>query len=830
MVAKLLHTCGVYLGPEHELLPASPDNADGFWEHRSFVELNESIFQANESAWDRPQTARTDWGEERYHGLRTKATELLRRFDGREPWGWKDPRNCLNLGFWLHLLPNLKVIVPIRHPLEVALSLRRRGFPSVRESLCLWASYNQAVLNETSRDSRIITHYDAYFVRPKIELERVLHFFGIPVSLPVIESCVTSANPHLRHGCFAVKHLHDARVPADVIELYLSLCSEAGWREDDAQVQDIATASGADPAKQKTATEVDLLGRALDAETLRNELQEKRLEKEQLEEELRLIRTSVQAQAETVAALEESLDWWMDIGSSALQCSTSDSEIVAQFRVLAIRTAVRRLLPEDANVVVISKGDPDLLKLDGCKVCHFPQAEDGTYAGCYPASSSAAIAHLEALRLQGADFLLIPSAAFWWLEHYRDFARHLRCRYRELPGEGSICTVFDLRQPSAQSAAGSQSAATDALAEFRVRLGRPLSILNWKTDLDLAQFFPGQAVFAPPGNGRVLPYLDHTVDVVAVPQDPELVIEARRVASVGVLEMRNETTRTVPPMAMEWLAEPRPGTCLSLDVFVDCPADHGLAVRYLRELRSTFPAGRVINLIVLGGRPNLVQAVQGLNGSGATIRFVEAMQTPEDRLAWNRAAAATSGDILILLDNVLPLDGWLSPILEAFDRDERAGIVGGKLISGTGLLHAAGGVVFADGSLANFGHGDYQVDDPLYSYVRESDFVGGLVAVRRSLFDKVGGFDCSFYSSRFAFADLCFASRRTGARVLYQPESTAVVASPAVDLSGVHDSDHSTFRGKWSNCLGRKPAPISWYDRDAWQTLAVRDAAVEVCP
>jgi hypothetical protein len=46
MVAKLLHESGVYLGSDLDLMPADAHNADGYWEHVKFVQLNDEILNA----------------------------------------------------------------------------------------------------------------------------------------------------------------------------------------------------------------------------------------------------------------------------------------------------------------------------------------------------------------------------------------------------------------------------------------------------------------------------------------------------------------------------------------------------------------------------------------------------------------------------------------------------------------------------------------------------------------------------------------------------------------------------------------------------------------
>ncbi len=108
-----------------------------------------------------------------------------------------------------------------------------------------------------------------------------------------------------------------------------------------------------------------------------------------------------------------------------------------------IREVVHTALPSEATVIVVSRGDEELLKLEGRRGWHFPQTEEGVYAGDHPASSAEAIAHLEELRAKGAEFLLFPETAFWWLEHYEEFKQHLDSRYRCIRS-GEACVIYEL--------------------------------------------------------------------------------------------------------------------------------------------------------------------------------------------------------------------------------------------------------------------------------------------------------------------------------------------------------------------------------------------------
>ncbi|HKD38321.1 MAG TPA: glycosyltransferase family 2 protein [Pirellulales bacterium] len=109
-----------------------------------------------------------------------------------------------------------------------------------------------------------------------------------------------------------------------------------------------------------------------------------------------------------------------------------------------IRATVEANLPLHANVLVATKGDDDLLDLNGRSGQHFPQAADGSYSGFHPANDEDAIDYLESLRHRGAEFLVIPESARWWLDHYREFLRHLRKRYSLVLTEEGVGAVFSL--------------------------------------------------------------------------------------------------------------------------------------------------------------------------------------------------------------------------------------------------------------------------------------------------------------------------------------------------------------------------------------------------
>jgi glycosyltransferase involved in cell wall biosynthesis len=75
------------------------------------------------------------------------------------------------------------------------------------------------------------------------------------------------------------------------------------------------------------------------------------------------------------------------------------------------------------------------------------------FTGYYPADSDEAVERLEGLRAKGADFLLFPCTAFWWLDHYQKFREHLDAHYPVVVRDENTCIIFDLRNPPASSVA-----------------------------------------------------------------------------------------------------------------------------------------------------------------------------------------------------------------------------------------------------------------------------------------------------------------------------------------------------------------------------------------
>jgi len=126
------------------------------------------------------------------------------------------------------------------------------------------------------------------------------------------------------------------------------------------------------------------------------------------------------------------------IGNSATAAPNTYEGLVERVRNLAAGVS-----PPGSVILVVSRGDPKLLEIQERTGWHFPRDDRGVYAGYYPATSAVAIAHLKELHGKGANYLVFPRTAFWWLDHYRELTDYLENGCRRAWRDDS-CAIYEL--------------------------------------------------------------------------------------------------------------------------------------------------------------------------------------------------------------------------------------------------------------------------------------------------------------------------------------------------------------------------------------------------
>src|SRR4051794_25231343 len=119
--ARLLHRAGLFLG--YELLEALPSNPYGHFEDREIVNLHTRILADNDQTWAVAEPLLPVVGRDRWQLMRRI---IDRRNSEHRLWGFKDPRTCLFMMLWKHLLPGAKVLIVYRHFSNSTYSLGQR--------------------------------------------------------------------------------------------------------------------------------------------------------------------------------------------------------------------------------------------------------------------------------------------------------------------------------------------------------------------------------------------------------------------------------------------------------------------------------------------------------------------------------------------------------------------------------------------------------------------------------------------------------------------------------------------------------------------------------
>lgn len=813
LVARAMNVLGLDLGPGEHLMRPSADNPTGHWESRPIKAINDEILSRLGGSWSEPPSLAPGW--ERSPELaepRQRAREVIEAdFSGADLWGFKDPRNSLTLPFWQRLLGPMRYVICLRNPLDVAASARARKDDTVpfEQGVELWLTYVRAALAATAGHRRHLVFYEDLMADPELVVRELARFMGRDQSdaaeAEVRAAISVAVAENLWHHRTAVPNVVDAsRLPFHVKAFYLALRQFVpGVESVGAEALDLLGAYAADAGGQqetldalraelkkvrqrsrtlerrRVALEQRLSERRADLERVAKErTEERRLLRAELErvgkqraEEQRLRRrleSELEASREAVSRLQatgEEED--SDAGAAPSAPVRPDYERL----VSEVRARASDLIPSGATVLVAGKGDDALLQLDGCRGWHFPMAADGRYAGFHPSGDTAAIAHLEALRARGADHLLLPPATLWWLDHYQGLRRHLEDRYTPLV-EDELCTIYGLSTEDRTHASGPIATLKRTIASLRVRSGRAPSILDWGTGLGIANHLPEVPVFAPPGEEPVLPYLDGTVDVVVV-ADASRLAEARRVAASAVIRIDPNSPERAE---LERLADGPGGWGDDVSVTMIPAADWSPWDATLGAFAETMEAGFAGELSVVGDAAVLGAASERAAAAGLRLRPIEVAAGAS--LPRRARAAAQSSDRrleVFVTDPAVPLPDWLPSILPLLGPERDAGVVGVRILSSFGALEEAGGILAADGTRERRGHGDSNPDRPEYCFVQRVDFCSPpLLATRRELFERLGGFDQGPLAPAEALVDFSLRAGQAGAPVYYQPQARVV--------------------------------------------------------
>jgi hypothetical protein len=243
-LTRVISLCGADL-PATLMPAAAGDNETGFWEPQALVDLHDEVLAAMGSSWRDVRGMPADWFDSAAAvPFRERLAALVEaEYGDAALFVVKDPRLCRLLPLWLPVLAALgiapRVVVPVRHPLEVAASLHRReGFDAGRAQ-ALWRSHVLVAERESRGLVRCFVTYDQLMTDWRAVVRRIGAVAGADwlarADAGAIEAFLSA---DLRHHALGEAHGEAAALIAGVAPVFDWLVAAAAGDEPDRAVLD----------------------------------------------------------------------------------------------------------------------------------------------------------------------------------------------------------------------------------------------------------------------------------------------------------------------------------------------------------------------------------------------------------------------------------------------------------------------------------------------------------------------------------------------------------------------------------------------------------------
>lgn len=176
-LAGCLENLGLQLG---EVNTSAPHNKKGNRENPRFWPVHDAVLARVGASWDHPPAEPVAWTRDEIAALKT----VLADYDSLpRPWGFKDPRATLLLDGWFEVLPDLRLVASVRHPLAVAGSLHARNGFDAERAFAIWTGYNRAVLRWRKETGLPVIDYDAPDYEARVR--RIAADLGLDAQAPM---------------------------------------------------------------------------------------------------------------------------------------------------------------------------------------------------------------------------------------------------------------------------------------------------------------------------------------------------------------------------------------------------------------------------------------------------------------------------------------------------------------------------------------------------------------------------------------------------------------------------------------------------------------------
>jgi GT2 family glycosyltransferase len=191
-----------------------------------------------------------------------------------------------------------------------------------------------------------------------------------------------------------------------------------------------------------------------------------------------------------------------------------------------------------------------------------------------------------------------------------------------------------------------------------------------------------------------------------------------------------------------------------------------LTLMALGSLRANYP-GEIELILIDSGSSDETRYIERYVPGATCLRF-------DDNIGYVRGCNAgltfATADTVLYLNNDIELaPGAVGAALRRLESNPLIGAVGGMVLRTHNVVQEAGNIVWCDGSTQGYMR-DASPLAPEVNFVRDVDFCSGVFLMsRRTLLNRLDGFDEAFAPAYYEDADLCLRIAEAGFRVVYDP-------------------------------------------------------------
>ena len=175
LLASLMHGLVTGQDPRQRCgdLALQLENPLGFFESERLVMLNDGLLDALGCQWDRPPLLPVRWDcSPLFDSLQDQRSRIA-SYALESAWVDKDPRLCITYPAYLHiLLRRIPLLVALREPLSVAISLHARNGFSFNSGLVLWWIYNYHIASQLC-STDLLVPYSALLMMDEHGLQKL---------------------------------------------------------------------------------------------------------------------------------------------------------------------------------------------------------------------------------------------------------------------------------------------------------------------------------------------------------------------------------------------------------------------------------------------------------------------------------------------------------------------------------------------------------------------------------------------------------------------------------------------------------------------------------